>query len=107
MKTFTTTILLMLLCSCLQAQVQPTGEIGGEALQLLSQTDKGKYNRYVTEYKRMYAMYTGNGTFADYLTDGRKYTVIVPDNTGLEVYYRTEGYADGNPHVCATQSNTT
>lgn len=43
------------------------------------------------------------GTFADYLTDGKKYTVIVPDNTGIEVYYRTEGSANGNPpRLCNT-----
>ena len=97
MKTFTITALLALFCSFPPAQAQQTGEIGGEALQLLSRTDNGKYDRYVTEYKRMYAMYTGDGTFADYLTDGKKYTVIVPDNTGIEVYYRTEGAANGNP----------
>lgn len=97
MKTFTITALLALLCSFTPVHAQQTGEIGGEALQLLSRTDNGKYDRYVTEYKRMYAMYTGDDSFADYLTDGKKYTVIVPDNTAIEVYYRTEGSANGNP----------
>lgn len=97
MKTFTITTLLALLCSFLPARAQQTGEIGGEALQQLSRTDNGKYERYVTEYKRMYAMYTGDDSFTDYLTDGKKYTVIVPDNTAIEVYYRTEGSANGNP----------
>lgn len=103
MKTFTITALLALFCSFPPAQAQQTGEIGGEALQMLSRTDNGKYDRYITEYKRMYAMYTADGTFADYLTDGKKYTVIVPDNTGIEVYYRTEGSANGNPpRLCNT-----
>ena len=97
MKTFTITALLALFCLFTPVHAQQTGEIGGEALQLLSRTDNGKYDRYITEYKRMYAMYTGDGTFADYLTDGKKYTVIIPDNTGIEVYYRTEGSANGNP----------
>jgi hypothetical protein len=103
MKTFTITALLALFCSFPPVQAQQTGEIGGEALQMLSRTDNGKYDRYITEYKRMYAMYTADGTFADYLTDGKKYTVIVPDNTGIEVYYRTEGSANGNPpRLCNT-----
>lgn len=103
MKTFTITALLALFCSFPPVQAQQTGEIGGEALQMLSRTDNGKYDRYITEYKRMYAMYTADGTFADYLTDGKKYTVIVPDNTGIKVYYRTEGSANGNPpRLCNT-----
>lgn len=97
MKTFTITALLALLCSFAPARAQQHGEIGGEALQLLSRSDNGKYDRYVTEYKRMYAMYASDESFADYFTDGKKYTAIVPDNTGIEVYYRTEGSANGNP----------
>ena len=65
MKTVTITALLALFCLFTPVHAQQTGEIGGEALQLLSRTDNGKYDRYITEYKRMYAMYTGDGTFAD------------------------------------------
>lgn len=90
-------ILFALLGTVSATQAQQSGELGGEALHQISQADNGKYERYATEYKRMYAMYVGDGTFADYLTDGKKYTVIVPDNVAIEVYYRSEGSVNGNP----------
>lgn len=90
-------ILLALLCACTPARAQRPGELGGEALHFVAQADGGRYGRYVTEYKRMYAMYAGDGTFADYLADGGKYTVLLPDDTAVEVYYRAEGAVNGNP----------
>lgn len=97
MKKLAITMLLALCCSGIPARAQQPGEVGGEALQLIAEADGGRYGRYVTEYKRMYAMYAGDGTFADYLADGGKYTVLVPDDTAVEVYYRAEGVANGNP----------
>lgn len=96
-RTLIPLVVLLALCPLIPAEARQPAEAGGEALQTLAATDNGKYERYVTEYKRMYAMYAADDTFADYFTDGKKYTVIVPDNVGIEVYYRTEGYANGNP----------
>lgn len=97
MKKRTILTLLMLLGTLTTIQAQQTGEAGGEALLQIARIDNGKYNRYVTEYKRMYAMYMSDGTFEDYFADGKKYTVLVPDDIAIEVYYRAEGSTDGNP----------
>lgn len=91
------TLLFLMLYSIHQLGAQQPAELGGEALRTLSQTDKGNYSSYVTEYKRMYAMFLKDNTFDDYLADGKKYTVFVPDNTAIEVYYRAENMANGNP----------
>ena len=92
-----TILTLLMLGSLTMLRAQQTGEAGGEALLQIARTDNGKYGRYVTEYKRMYAMYMGDGTFEDYFTDGKKYTALIPDDIAIEVYYRAEGSADGNP----------
>lgn len=92
-----TILTLLMLGSLTMLRAQQTGEAGGEALLQIARTDNGKYGRYVTEYKRMYAMYMGDGTFEDYFTDGKKYTALIPDDIAIEVYYRAEGSVDGNP----------
>ena len=92
-----TILTLLMLGSLTMLRAQQTGEAGGAALLQIARTDHGKNGRYVTEYKRMYAMYMGDGTFEDYFTDGKKYTALIPDDIAIEVYYRAEGSVDGNP----------
>lgn len=78
-------------------------EVGGDILKEIASMDGGNYSQYAMEYQRMYAMFASDNKFKDYLNDGKKYTILVPDNTGIDVYYIEEGSVNGNPpRLCNT-----
>lgn len=72
-------------------------------LDVLEQEAGKEYTQYRKEYMRVFAAYMADGRFDDYLQNGNRYTVFVPDNFAIEEYHDANGGPKGNmPRLCNT-----
>lgn len=72
-------------------------------LEILEAEAGKEYTQYGKEYMRVYASYLADGRFDDYLQNGNKYTVFVPDNFAIEEYHDANGGPTGNmARLCNT-----
>lgn len=72
-------------------------------LKILEAEAGKEYTQYAKEYMRVYACYMADGRFDDYLQNGNRYTVFVPDNFAIEEYHDANGGPTGNmARLCNT-----
>lgn len=79
------------------------GAYAQSPLEVMEKEAGKEYTMYAKEYMRVYAAYLADGRFDDYLQNGNRYTVFVPDNFAIEEYHDANGGPTGNmARLCNT-----